>query len=215
MSAVVKCAAPRISASDAERCRLVRDTAEAVFLRDGYAAATMDEVARRAGMSKRTLYQLFPSKAALFEAVMEDYLAPFHIDIAIEAEPDIAKALTAILDVAGRHLLAPRRSGIFRLIVAEVHRYPELADAFHRAGPGRGASSLERRIAAEMEKGTLRASDPEAAASMLFAMAIGSVHIKMLLGLCAPPDDAAITGRIRDAVTIFLSGAATDRGTHG
>ena len=62
--------------SETDRCRLLREAAGEVFLRDGYAAAHMDEVARGAGMSKRTLYQHYASKAALFEVVMEDWLAP-------------------------------------------------------------------------------------------------------------------------------------------
>nr|WP_281417238.1 TetR/AcrR family transcriptional regulator [Plastoroseomonas hellenica] len=186
----------------------MRDAAEAVFLRDGYAAATMDEVARRAGMSKRTLYQVFPSKAALFVAVLEDYAAPMHIDVAIEAEPDVGKALTALLLAVARQLLTPRANGIFRLILAEMPRSPDLAGAFHRAKLGRGASSLERRIEAEMTKGRLRGTDPKVAADMLFSMVVTSLAIEVMLGLRDTPDDAEITGRVREAVEIFLRGAA-------
>ena len=194
--------------SEAERHRALREAAETVFLNKGYAAAHMDDVAQAAGMSKRTLYQIFPSKAALFEAVVESYLAPLRIDTAaLEDEPDIATALTATLEAAARHLLAPRQSGILRLVIAEVNRSPELADAFHRAGPGCGASSLERLIAAEAAKGRLRVSDPQCAASMLYAMAIGATHIKMLLGLRDPPDEAEISRQVREAVAVFLDGA--------
>jgi AcrR family transcriptional regulator len=196
--------------SEADRHQALLDAAESVFLRKGYAAAHMDDVAQAAGMSKRTLYQSFPSKAALFEAVIEAFVAPFRFDLDVENEPDIARALSAILEAAARHLLAPRQSGIFRLIVAEVNRSPELAEAFHRAGPGRGASSLERRIAEEMERGRLRPSDPEDAASMLYGMAIGSIHSKMLLALRGPPDEAEIAQRVREAVAIFLRGTLVD-----
>nr|WP_256476209.1 TetR/AcrR family transcriptional regulator C-terminal domain-containing protein [Siccirubricoccus soli] len=115
-----------------------------------------------------------------------------------------------MLEVAARHLLASSQSGILQLVVAEVNRSPELADAFHRAGPGRGAGSLERRIAAEMGKGRLRVSDPEDAASMLYSMAIGAIHIKMLLGLRGPPDEAEISRRVRQAVAVFLRGTMID-----
>jgi AcrR family transcriptional regulator len=201
---------PRNRLSEADRYLMLREAAEAVFLRKGYAAAHMDDVAQAAGMSKRTLYQSFPSKAALFDAVIEAYIAPLRFDLDLENEPDIAKALSAMLDVAARHLLAPRQIGIFRLIVAEVNRSPELAEAFHRAGPGGGASALERRIAAEMEKGRLRLSNPEHAASILYGMALGSIHSKMLLGLPGPPDEAEIAHRVREAVAVFLHGTAID-----
>lgn len=215
MTAAEKVAPPRAPLSDADRHRLLRDAAEAVFLRDGYAAATMDEVARRAGMSKRTLYQVFPSKAALFVAVLDDHVAPLHIDVAVEAEPDVAKALTAMLLMAARQLLTPRANGIFRLILAEMPRSPDLAGAFHRAKLGRGASSLERRIEAEMAKGRLRGSDPKAAADMLFSMVVTSLAIEMMLGLRETPDDAEITRRVRTAVDIFLHGAAAEGATLG
>jgi AcrR family transcriptional regulator len=196
------------AAVEGDRTRLVREAAEEVFLRDGYAAATMDDVARRAGMSKRTLYQLFPSKAALFEAMLGMHLAPFHIDLPIEQEPDLVAALSAHLGAFGRHFLTARQSGIFRLIVAEVHRSPELADAVYRAGPGAGTTALERRVAAEMARGTLRPGDPKAVADLLLAMAFSNVFIEMLLGLRGPPEAAEIERRLRDGIATFLHGTA-------
>ncbi len=199
--------ASRYRIAEPERCRILQEAAEAIFLRDGYAAANMDEVARRAGMSKRTLYQLFPSKAALFEATLEAALAPLRVDSALEREPDLAVALAGILEAAGRSILAQRQTAIFRLVISEVQRSPELADAFHRASFGRGASSLHRRLATEMEAGRLRLKDPETAAKMLFGMTLGSVHMKMLLGLREPPGEEEIAQLARDAVSVFLRGA--------
>lgn len=186
----------------------LRDAAEAVFLRDGYAAATMDAVARRAGMSETALHRIFPSKAALLMAVLDDYAAPMHIDLAIEAEPDAAKALAAILLAAARPLLTPRANGICRLLLVEMPRSPELAGAMHRALLGRGSSALERRIEAEMAQGRLRGSDPMAAAGMLFSMVVTSVSIGTLLGLRDLPDDAEVARHVRVAVEIFLHGTA-------
>ena len=119
--------------SDADRTRLLRESAADVFLRDGYAAARMDEVARGAGMSKRTLYQHYPSKAALFEAVMEDCLAPCVMDMAMEHHPDLSTALRGMLAPVISHLVEPRQVEVIRVVVAEVKRSPELADAFYRA----------------------------------------------------------------------------------
>lgn len=193
--------------SDEDRARLLREAAAIVFLRDGYAAARMDEVARGAGMSKRTLYQHYASKAALFEAVMADCLAPFGMDMALERDPDLATALRGMLEALIRHLFEPRQVAIFRLVIAEVNRSPELADAFHRAGPGRGASSLERRLASEMEQGRLRPTDAHEAAHMLFGMALGSMHTFLLLGLQGPPEDGEVARLVAHAVETFLHGA--------
>jgi len=190
-----------------ERCRLLCHGAARVFLRDGYAPANMDEVAREAGMSKRTVYQLYPSKAALFEATISAALAPLHLDSDLEREPDIRLALTGILEAAGRHLLAPNQTAIFRLVIAEGQRSPELAEAFHRVILGRGASSLQRRIATEMGMGRLSVADAEAAARMLYGMALGASQFMMLLGLRGPPEEQEIASLARAAVDVFLAGA--------
>ncbi|WP_203074768.1 TetR/AcrR family transcriptional regulator [Falsiroseomonas ponticola] len=190
----------------ADRHRLLREAAEEVFLRDGYAEARLDEVARRAGMSKRTLYQHFPSKAALFEACIAAALAPVTV-VQEEAEQDLAAALAAILRATGAHLLAARQVALFRLVIAEGGRTPELAEAFHRVIVGKGASTLQRRIEQEMRRGRLRLGDAEAGAKMLFGMALGSAHIKLLLGLRSPPDLAEVEALSRLAVEVFLHGA--------
>lgn len=200
----------RARLAETERRQILLDAAEAVFLREGYAVATMDDVARGAGMSKRTLYQCFASKAELFEAVMDAALAPLRIDTSLaEGGPDLARALEGILIAAARHLLAPRQLALFRLVIAEAHRSPELARAFHRAGPGRGASSLELRIAAAVREGQLRPCDPKAMAEMLYGMALGSMHMTALLGPREPPEEAEMAVRIENAVQIFLHGVLT------
>ncbi|MBW6400668.1 TetR/AcrR family transcriptional regulator [Roseomonas sp. HJA6] len=200
-------AAPRRRLGEADRFRLLREAAETVFLRDGYATARMDDVAQLAGMSKRTLYQHFASKAELFRAVMEDCLCPFALDSSLDDEPDLALALRSMLVALTRHLFNPRQVAIFRLIIGEVKRSPELADAFNQAGPAKGAGALERRLAAEMAKGRLSLADPTEAARMLFGMAIGAAHMFLLLGLQGPPSEAEMERRAGDAVAVFLRGA--------
>lgn len=195
-----------------ERVPTVRAAAAAVFVEMGYGAASMDDVARAAGMSKRTLYQLFSSKAALLSAVVEDHLAPLHIGSELEDEPDLEAALVGMLGTAARHLLSPPQLGIFRLIATEVHRSPELAAAFHKAGPGRGEVAIERRLAREAKAGRLRVSSAEAAVHMLFSLVMAPVQMATLLGVHDllgqrdPPDEAEIGFRVREAVSVFLHG---------
>lgn len=192
---------------EAQRRHILCEAAAAVFMRDGYTAASVDDVARGAGMSKRTLYRFFPSKAALFEATISEALAPLHLDSAIEREPDLEVALTGMIEAAGQHLLALRPTGIFRLVIAEVHRSPELAETSHRVLLRRGASALHRRIAAEMERGGLHPGDAEATARILYGMALGPAQMRMLLGMRGAPGPEEIAALARDAVAIFLHGA--------
>jgi AcrR family transcriptional regulator len=195
----------------AERRQRLRDAAAAVFLRDGYAAASMDAVARRAGMSKRTLYQVFPSKAALFEETIAATMAPIALDTEIEHAPDLRHALVAILGAAARHLLAERQIGLFRLVIGERHRSPELAETTLRVLTSRGASALERRLTAEARAGRLNLARPAAAARMLYGMVLGSAQIRLLLGVREPLDPGEIELLARDAVAIFLDGVLPAR----
>ncbi len=191
---------------EAERRRAILRVAEGIFLAQGYAAANMDDVARGARMSKKTLYQLFASKEALFEAVMADHLAPLMMATPVEVESDLREGLIALLTRAAKHLLNERHIGFFRLIAAEVRRAPELAPAFHRAGPARGEGALEQYLAIQAARGRLQVEDAAKVAGMLFGLAIGEPHIRMVLGQCEAPDADEILARVSVAVDIFLNG---------
>jgi AcrR family transcriptional regulator len=178
-----------------------------VFLRNGYAAASMDEVAREAGMSKRTLYQVFASKAALFEATIGATLVPIALDTDLERDPDLRRALTGILVAAAEHLLAEAQIGIFRLVIGERHCSPEVAQATHRVLTSRGASALERRLTAEVAAGRLGLANPTTASRMLYGMVLGSAQMRLLLGVRDPITSAEIQALAQEAVRLFLDGA--------
>lgn len=201
---------PRLRAAmpEAERRQRLCEAAAAVFLRDGYAAASTDEVARIAGMSKRTLYQVFPSKAALFEETIAATLAPIALATDLDGEPDLRRALTSILVTAASHLLAERQMGIYRLVIGERRCSPELAEATHRVLTSRGSSALERRITAEAAAGRLRLANPVAAARMLYGMVLGSAQIRLLLGVRQSLEASEITTLAEEAVRLFLDGAS-------
>lgn len=192
---------------EVQRRHALIEAAAAIFLRDGYATSSMDKVASEAGMSKRTLYRLFPSKAALFEATIHESLAPLHLDPALLREPDLRVALSGILEASGRHLLALRPIGIFRLVIAEQVRSPELAETFHRVLMRRGSTALQRLIAVEMDRGRLRPGNPEAIGRMLYGMAFGSTQIRLLLGVREMPSDEEVAALARETVEVFLQGA--------
>jgi AcrR family transcriptional regulator len=195
------------AASGADRRKRLCEAAAGVFLRDGYAAANMDDVARAAGMSKRTLYQVFPSKAALFEGTIAAMLVPIALDTELERDADLRRALAGILAAAAEHLLSERQVGIFRLVIGERQRSPELAAAMHRVLLSRGASALERRLAVEAEAGRLGFSNAATAARMLYGMVLGSAQMRLLLGVRNPPGREEIAALAREAVDLFLDGA--------
>ena len=196
--------------SEAERRRRVLAAAEQVFLEAGYGDATMDDVATRAGMSKKTLYQIFPTKEQLFAALVahrEDTLIA-----AIEADDGTRppkEALENFLRQAAHILLSPQTIGIHRLVIAETPRWPELARAFHREGPGRCKAAVLEWFARQCARGNFVIADMEEAAGMLFGMVVGEPHMKQLLCDSRPLSKAAIDRRVKRAVEIFLKGTTT------
>lgn len=198
---------PREISEDERRRRLIA-VAEKVFVEQGYGAASMDEIAQDAGMSKKTLYQLFDTKEALFAAVITDRMRALGegAEEAAGARP-LKEAVVEYLCEAARFILSPRHVALFRVLIGEAWRAPGMARAFDNACAGRGKSVLARWLAQEVEAGRLELDDPVQAAGMLFGMVVGEPHHRMLMGEGRPPSRAAIERRVRKAVDIFLQGA--------
>jgi AcrR family transcriptional regulator len=110
--------------------------ARAVFLEAGFAAARVDEIARGAGVSKGTVYLYFPTKEALFEAVVKaDFLPVIEgLRSAIASDPDASAIdqLRLIGETMYRELAGTDRRLLTHLIIAEGRRFPWLAEFYHR-----------------------------------------------------------------------------------
>jgi hypothetical protein len=124
-----------------------------------------------------------------------------------DTDLSMEEALNRRLVSAARLLLSPAQIGLCRLVIAEGARHPELANAFHRAGPGRGATSLERWLATQAESGRLEFEDVKRTARLLIGMSFGAAHIKLLLRVEDAPTQPELEDTIRQAVRIFLRGA--------
>lgn len=194
---------------ESERRKRLIDAAEHVFLQMGYGAANVDEIARRAGMSKKTIYRVFQTKQDLFAAVIDarkDALAAImEGEAGDEARPP-EDVLKGFLRQIARFVLAPRQAALYRLAVAESQRAPELANAFCREGSTKVCAPLMQWLSLQHERGWLRLPDPGSAARMLYYMAIAELQMRLLTGECREPDAAAIEERIDQAVRVFLNG---------
>ncbi len=173
----------------------VLEAAGKLFLEQGYAAVSMDAVAREAGVSKATLYAHFASKEALFGAVVSKRCS-------VMAETlELARVHDAPLEMAlrrvGRHilgfLLSPPVLTMLRIAVAESQRFPDLARAYYAAGPLAGHERLAAWMAEEQRRGRLRAdADPRQAAEHLIAMLRGTVLLRGALGIPPAPTEAEL-----------------------
>jgi AcrR family transcriptional regulator len=193
----------------ARRERLIA-AAEHVFVELGYSASNMDGIARRAGMSKKTIYQVFETKQDLFAAVIDSRRDALAAMIEGECSDDALapeEVLRRFLRQIARFILAPRQASLYRLAVSESLRAPELANAFHREGSTKACSPLTEWLALQHERGILHVPDPASAAKMLFYMAIAELQMRLLIGECREPDESAIDQRVDYAVRVFLDGA--------
>jgi AcrR family transcriptional regulator len=196
--------------AEPERRQRVLDAAEGVFFELGYGSASMDDIARRAGMSKKTLYRLFETKESLFAAMVAARRAVLDAMIAGNECADNASAedvLRSYLGKVARFVLAPRQAALYRLVIAESLRTPELAHAFYHEGPCKVRAMLEQWLARQHLAGVLHVPDPERDAGMLCSMVIGELQMRLLVGALRAPDDALIDATVARAVDLFLRGA--------
>ena len=117
------------------RREAILDAALTVFAEHGYEAARLDEVARRAGVAKGTLYLYFKDKEALFESLIRSAIDPIYERLqAVTAVPDLplAQVLDVLFSVFQTEVLGTRRKLLLRLIVAEGPRFPAIAEFHYR-----------------------------------------------------------------------------------
>lgn len=165
-----------------ERRRLILAAAERVFVEQGYGASTMEEIARAAEMSKKTLYQFFSDKAAVFSELMQSEEMPEFPEIVGEGEGPASPALLRdTLVTVTRFILDPRHVALTRLVIAEAPNYPELATSFYNNYIERFKMTLRDRLQELERAGVAGAASAVAMADPLMGATIGSCHMMALL----------------------------------
>jgi TetR/AcrR family transcriptional regulator of autoinduction and epiphytic fitness len=196
--------------TEAERRAALLDAAAAIFLGKGYAAATMHIIALKAGMSKKTVYQIFPSKVALFDALLIDRI--FQIPAAPDcAGCDLAESLSRLLLTIADVLLLPDRVGLIRLIISDGVASPELQTAFERMNMARDLNAVESWLSEGQARGVLRKGDVAEDAKLLFGMTIAGPILQSLVNAPVHGNAPSVAHMIRTAVPIFLRGLAITR----
>jgi len=176
------------------------------FLEHGYAATSMSAIAATLGGSKATLWSYFPSKAALFEAVLDQATTAFREQMIPLLAPgaDIGTTLRSFCLRFIEKVTSPEAVALYRLVHGEAGRFPEVGEIFYDRGPGTTYRLLGNFLGAAMERGALRAADPVRAAKVLITLCFVGSHQQVLLGLVDGPDPAALATDAGAAVDIFL-----------
>jgi AcrR family transcriptional regulator len=194
--------------TDEETRQIIFDAARHAFAADGYAATSTEELARRAGISTKTLYRLFPAKAALFEAMVAERLDRQLSDVQLRGvdHDDIAEALAAALLACAELALDPEVVALQRIVLQESAAFPDLATAFYRNGIARTAAALARWLRVQVARGRLAFDNVEDAAGMLIGMVVSAPQRAAIYGGVPLPSRKAIERRVRTVAALVLDG---------
>lgn len=163
-----------------EKRALIVAAATALFLERGYDRTPLARIAEHSGVSRATLFKQFPTKAALFDAIVTEAWST-----ADEEDPPPAGDVVAGLGVIGRRyaglLRSARMTDLFRIVIAELPRFPELAHAQFSQGKMPYFESVRRYLLAEHDAGTVQVEDVELAATQFLGMISNYVFWPTLL----------------------------------
>lgn len=183
-----------------------------LFLENGYGAVSMDTVAKTANVSKATLYAHFRSKDELFAAMVACECRSQMGDMTCSniGSMEVADALRVIGRRFMQMLLSPQALSAYRVVVAEAHRFPELARAFYESGPARSLREMAAYLREADRRGQLRIPDPELAAEQFFGLLKAHIHTRFILCIEDALPEAEVNRQVDATVTLFTRGYAPD-----
>jgi AcrR family transcriptional regulator len=171
----------------------------AVFAEKGFAGARIEEIARRAGLSKGAVYLYFPTKEDLFRAVVQTTVLPniAAIEQAVLAmEMPFAERLRMILPRFAALVSAIPVGAVAKMVIGESRNFPELAKVWHDNVVSKGVGLLTRLIAEAQAKGEVRPGDPRTHAfSIMGPMIIGIVWHETFTPVGGDPIDLPAVAR--------------------
>jgi TetR/AcrR family transcriptional repressor of mexJK operon len=186
----------------------IAEVAERVFLELGYTETTMQIVASRAGASKETLYRHFGSKEGLFSEVVRARAARVYSGTAgefrLEGPPQVV--LLQLGFNLLRLLLTEDPLCLFRIVVAETPRAPELGRIFFEQGPAEVLQQLTNYLEGAARNGHLDCPDPKLAAKLFLGAVVANRHIMMLVAPgWEPMNEEIIRRHVEESVAMFLA----------
>lgn len=189
------------------RKAFVQAATKAFFSR-GYAGTTMSSIASEVGGSKTTLWTYFPSKEALFAAVVDEIVDQYGNALSIELplDEDVFAVLHRFAHVLMTMLLSEPILALQRLVIGEARRFPHLAELFYERGPRRGKQRLAAYFEASMKAGALTQGDPMLAVRQFVGLCQSGVYQMALLGLEVEDDKHRLAMDIEAAIDGFRRG---------
>ena len=188
-------ATPKPAANRAERAAERRgaiiEAAMDEFIARGFAATRLDDVARRAGVAKGTIYLHFKDKESMFEELIRTAIVPLVVRLGSTPPPSGASVRDMVEGFARtfiQEVTTTRRGDIVRLIVAEGPRFPEIADFYYREVVSRGLAGMRALIALGIARGEIKQKNLAQFPQIMVAPAMIAVIWQSLFSKHAPLD---------------------------
>lgn len=204
--------APQPDIRQGRKFEQVLEGARAVFMRDGFEGANVDEIARQAGVSKATLYSYFADKRLLFMevAARECRRQAEHAVAMIDMSGPPRQVLRSAAETMMRFFLSDFGRQVFRICVAEADRFPDLGRQFYASGPELVRGVMISYLKGAIDRGELAIDDVELAADQFPELCKASLHIRLLCGIQTEFSDAEIDRVLDGALETFMARYGTE-----
>ena len=184
---------PRWQRRAEDRPREICAAALEVFAEKGFAAAKLDEIAKRAGVSKGTLYLYFEDKEQLFRAVVRDSIAPNVEAITsaiVLADTPFAQIVPVFLSGFAQNIGKIPVGAVAKMVIGESRNFPELARVWHDEVASKAIGAMAALVARAQERGEVRPGDPRLYAfSLMGPMILGALWTATLVPAGGEPVD--------------------------
>ncbi len=190
-----------------QRHQELLDCALDVFLANGFERSTMDAIATSTGMAKRTIYGLYPDKAALFRAAVQRavdrWIVPIEDLYAVETD-DLEETLIAIAKMRLESFTSPAGVALQRVLNAEGYRFPDLFRLAYEQGTRPALKFIADVLARHAATGSIEIDDAELLGTAFLSMVVGGPATGAMWGYVLDP--AVLDERMRVFVRLFLDG---------
>jgi TetR/AcrR family transcriptional regulator, mexJK operon transcriptional repressor len=196
--------------TEAARIDSLIAAATRVFLREGYGAASIDQVAHEAGISTRTIYERFKNKADLLAAVITRLVERDVVTVFASAElerMELERALLTIGESIAGRARDPQAAALFRIVATEARRFPALAAKMRDTSKARIDNAVANYFRGQVRRGKLLLSDPDRAARLFLQMVCAELHECLLFGSAEEISKLDFTAHLHQVVDLFLNGA--------
>ena len=196
----------RREANRLSRRETILDVAQRSFMEHGYDGTTMSGIAAELGGSKGTLWSYFPSKEALFAAVVDRATQEFRrqLTVILNPEDELEVTLKRFCERYLAKVTSNEGIALYRLVIGESSRFPELGRIFYERAPRQTQLLLAEFIAGAQSRGQLQEIEPLRAAQDLIGLCMSGHYQMRLTGLIDDISGEELAQDIDAALTTFL-----------